>query len=66
MSTFTFLEIDDGIDIDMNDGLGVGREVRDTAGDAIVEARADRHQAIRVAYGRVGAVRAVHPEHPQA
>ena len=53
------------IDIDMDDGLRLGREVRDAAGDAIVEARADRDQAIGIADRRVGAVRAVHPEHPE-
>ena len=54
------------VDIDMDDGLGVGREVGDASGHAVVEARADRHQAIGIAHRRIGAVRAVHPEHPQA
>ena len=44
------------IDIDMNDGLGLGREILDAAGHAIIEARAHRDQAIGVAYRGVGAV----------
>src|SRR5208283_2223448 len=53
------------VDIDVNNRLGLRREFRNLAGDAIVEARADRDQAIGVAYGGVGAVRTVHPEHPE-
>ena len=54
------------VDIDMNDGLGLGREIGDASGHAVVEARADRDQAIGIAHGGIGAVRAVHPEHPEA
>ena len=65
-STFTFLEIDDGsISIWMM-VLALRCEVGDAPGYAVVKTRADRNQTIGVAYRRVGGVRAVHPEHPQA
>src|SRR5579872_6148348 len=54
------------IDIDVDDGLGLRREILDASGDAIVEARADRDQAIGVADRGVGAIRAVHAQHSEA
>ena len=45
-----------GINIDVNDLLGVGCEVRNSAGYAIVEARAHRDQAVGVGDGGVGGV----------
>src|SRR5208283_1884682 len=53
------------VDIDVNNRLGLRREFRNLAGDAIVEARSDCDQAIGVAYRRVGGIRTVHPEHPE-
>src|SRR5229473_1982805 len=50
----------------MDDRFGLGREILDASGDAIIKARANCDQAIRVADRCVGAVRAVHPEHSEA
>src|SRR3972149_452147 len=41
----------------------VGRELVYLSGDPVVEARADRYEAVGVHYRHVGAVRAVHAEH---
>ena len=45
--------------------FGLRREILDASGHAIIEARAHRDQAIGVADRGVGAIRAVHPEHPE-
>src|SRR3972149_11865432 len=41
----------------------VGRELVYLSGDPVVDARADRYEAVGVHYRHVGAVRAVHAEH---
>ncbi len=53
-----------GIDVDM-DLLGVGRELGELAGDAVVEARADIDQHVAVIHCQVGFVGAVHAEHAE-
>src|SRR5216683_246124 len=50
----------------MDDRFGLGREILDASGDAIIKARANCDQAIRVANRGVSAVRTVHPEHSEA
>src|SRR5712692_2269133 len=46
--------------------FGLGREILDASGDAIIKARANCDEAIRVADRCVSAVRTVHPEHSEA
>ena len=55
-----------GVDIHMDDRLGFGRKVGEPPGDPIVEARSHGDQAIGVGDRGVGAIRTVHPEHPEA
>src|SRR5712692_11942089 len=50
----------------MDDRFGLGREILDASGDAIIKARANCDQAIRVADRCVSAIRTVHPEHSEA
>ena len=45
--------------------MRVGRELLHLAGDAVVEARADREEEVAVLDGVVGVRRAVHAEHVQ-
>ena len=47
------------VDVEVDDG-GSGRERRELAGDAVVEARADRHEHIAGVHGDVRPLRAVH------
>ena len=54
-----------GIDVDVDD-LGVGRERRDLAGDAVVEAGAERDQQIGLLHRGDRGVVAVHARHAEA
>jgi hypothetical protein len=47
------------------DELGPRGELRELAGDAIVEARADRADQVGLVHRVVGRARAVHAEHPE-
>jgi hypothetical protein len=53
------------IDVEVQDALGLRRELGRHSGDTIVETRADRDQQIAVVDGVVRARRAVHAEHVQ-
>jgi hypothetical protein len=53
-----------GVDVDMR--LAAARaEIRDPAGDAVVEARADIDHQVAAMHGEVGLVEPVHPQHAQ-
>ena len=51
------------IDVQMRDEFGAAGKLGRIAGDAVVETRAERQQAIAVVDGIVGERRAVHAEH---
>ena len=53
-----------GVHVQVNDG-GVGAELLDLAGDAVIEAGADGEEDIRLVHRHVGFVGAVHAEHAQ-
>ena len=53
------------IDVEVQDAFRLRRELGRHAGDAVVEARADRDQQIAIVDGVVRARRAVHAEHVQ-
>ena len=53
-----------GVDVEMDDP-GVGRELGQLAGGAVVEPGADDDQQVAVLHRMVGGARAVHPQHPQ-
>ena len=52
------------VDVDV-DELRARRELRELAGDAIVEARPDRADQVGLVHRVVRGARAVHPEHPE-
>ena len=52
------------VDVDV-DELRARRELGELAGDAVVEARADRADQVGLVHRVVGRARAVHAEHPQ-
>ena len=52
------------VDVDV-DELRARRELAELAGDAVVEARADRADEVGLVHRVVGRARAVHAEHPQ-
>ena len=51
------------IDVEMRDEFGAAGKFGRIAGDAIVETRAERQQAVAVVDGVVGERRAMHSEH---
>ena len=54
-----------GVDVDVDD-LGLGGEVGQVAGDAVVEAGADGDEAVGFLHGVVGEGAAVHAQHVEA
>ncbi len=53
------------VDVDVDDALGLRREGRELAGDAVVEARPDGDQQVALVDGVVGGHGAVHAEHAE-
>ena len=64
-STLTRLEIDDGIDVDVDDLARHLAEMLRVADHAVVETRADGQQHVAVLHRHVGFVGAVHAEHAE-
>ena len=63
------IDIDDlvdgaAVDIDM-DLAAVGREGVEAAGDAVIEARADAQDEVRLVHRPIGFIGAMHPQHAQ-
>jgi hypothetical protein len=64
MCAGTFLEISAGVDVDV-DELRARGELGELAGDAVVEARADGDDQVRLVHRVVRRSGPVHPEHPE-